>query len=425
MTAPRRRCEILLPQLGSAADLRSAVLARTTAFSGEILHVTSEYPPIHFGGLGTAVAGLTRALGEAGAQVAVLLVQGGGSGYGYAYGFDPDRGQRSRPAGVAVRRAGVEHLQLSYAEGLSLAPVLAAVRRPQIVHLHSSWLWPIATAIREATGVPIVYTAHSIDRAEVEHGEWLSHGSIQDLVFAEADRVVVLSQSEREYAVRHYPALVERVCVVGNGVHLTPSPPVKRHRRNGAVVLYVGRFGTRKGVRDVIEAVPEIARGMPAARFLFVGGSSPEDGPTEAAAWVPPQLRAHLRRMTFLGWQDASSNDWYTSGDVLVVPSRYEPFGMVVLEGMLRGQAIVAADTGGPAELLRHERTALLYPAGDIDALASTLVRMLRDVRLRRRLGLAARAEVRSRWAWPRVLPALLGAYTQARKAGAGNRART
>ena len=405
------------------------MLARLKAFPGEILHVTSEYPPIHFGGLGTAVAGLTRALGEAGAHVAVLLVQGGGYGYyGYAYGFDAARGQRSRPAGVAVTRAGVEQLQVSYAEGVSIAPLLAAIRRPQIVHLHSSWLWPIATAIREATGVPIVYTAHSIDRAEVEHGEWLSHGSIQDLVFAEADRVVVLSQSEREYVVRHYPALVERICVVGNGVHLTPSPPVKRHRRNGAVVLYVGRFGTRKGVRDVIEAVPDIARGLPAARFVFVGGSSPDDGPTEAAAWVPPHLRAHLRRMTFLGWQDASSNatrDWYTSGDVLVVPSRYEPFGMVVLEGMLRGQAIVAADTGGPSELLRHERTALLYPAGDVDALASALVRMLGDVRLRRRLGVAARAEVRARWAWPRVLPALLGAYTQAREACAGHRART
>jgi glycosyltransferase involved in cell wall biosynthesis len=373
---------------------------------------------VHFGGLGTAVAGLTRALADAGAQVVVLLVHGEGSGYGYAYGYGRSYGHhRARRGWATEHRHGIEYVHVSYAEGLSAAPALAAVRQAQVVHLHSSWLWPIAAAVREATATPVVYTAHSIDRAELEHGEWLMHGSIQDLVFAEADRVVVLSRSEHEYVLRHFPHLAGRVSVVGNGVHLTPRTPAKHHHPNGAVVLYVGRFGTRKGVRDLIEAVPDIARQVPASRFVFVGGSSPDDGPDAAAAWVPPRLRAHRQRMTFLGWVDAAAGgarDWYTSADVLAIPSRYEPFGMVVLEGMLCGQAIVAADTGGPGELLRHEQTALLYPAGDVPALAAALVRMLRDVRLRRRLGGAARKEVRERWTWPHVLPALLRTYADA-----------
>ncbi|MGH3035640.1 MAG: glycosyltransferase family 4 protein, partial [Gaiellaceae bacterium] len=390
----------------------SRMPARPRDRRGAVLHVTSEYPPVHFGGLGTAVAGLTRAQREAGLDVGVLLVAGGAYGYGYGYGY---AGQ-GWPA-LASSHTGEDVVRASYTEGPAVGPGVAAAREARILHLHSSWLWPVAAAIRDATGVPIVYTAHSVDRAEVEHGEWLPHGSIQDRVFAEADRVVVLSESEREYVLRHFPHLRDRVSVVGNGIHLVPAVTPRRHCADGAVVLYVGRFGTRKGVRDVIEAVPRVGREVPGARFVFVGGASPADGPLDAAAWVPPRLRAHLGRMTFLGWSDAPPNvtpPWYAGADVLVVPSRYEPFGMVVLEGMLSGQAIVAAEAGGPGEILRHERTALLYPPGDVDALAAALVRVLRDPGLGRSLGAAAREEARARWAWPRVLPGVERAYAQA-----------
>ena len=379
-----------------------------------VVHVTSEYPPVHFGGLGTAVSGLTRALSQAGARVLVLLVHGEGSGYVYGY-------VNARPTefstATAEAASGVELVHLSWEQALTSGPSIVGARRARLLHLHSSWLWPIAAAIREATRLPIVYTAHSIDRAEVEHGEWLPHGSIQDQALAGADRVIALSNSERWRLARHYPDLDARVHVVGNGIHATPRTRVKRHRHGGAAVLYVGRFGTRKGVRDVIEAVPATLAGVPHARFVFVGGASPDDGPLEAAAWVPPRLRRHLDRMTFMGWQHPGSQvvrQCYATADVLVVPSRYEPFGMVVLEGMLAGQAIAAAGVGGPAELLRHGRTALLYPAGDVDALAATVVRVLNDVALRRRLGAAARAEVRARWTWSRVLPAVVQLYADA-----------
>jgi glycogen synthase len=382
-----------------------------------VVHVTSEYPPVQFGGLGTAVAGLTRALSEAGARVLVLLVHGEGSCYGYGYGYGTARPGELSPATDAAP-SGVELLHLSWGQALTNGPSIVGARRARLVHLHSSWLWPIAAAIREATGLPIVYTAHSIDRAEVEHGEWLPHGSVQDQVFASADRVIALSNSERRCLARHYPEVDGRVHVVGNGVHTTPRTPVKRHRYGGAAtVLYVGRFGTRKGLGDVIEAVPATVAVVPEARFVFAGGASPDDGPLEAAAWVPPRLRRYQARMTFLGWQHPRSQavrDCYATADVLVVPSRYEPFGMVVLEGMLAGQAIAAAGVGGPAELLRHGRNALLYPAGDVDALAAAIVRLLKDVALRRRLGVAARAEVRARWTWSRILPTVLKVYADA-----------
>src|SRR5436853_5100542 len=94
----------------------------------------------------------------------------------------------------------------------------------------------------------------------------------------------------------------------------------------------------------------------------------------------------------------------YASADILVVPSRYEPFGMVVLEGMLHGLPIAAADVGGPAEILEHGRTGLLFPPRDVGALAHGLAALAASPELRRRLGAAAAVEVRRRWLWRSVV---------------------
>src|SRR2546421_5438680 len=89
------------------------------------------------------------------------------------------------------------------------------------------------------------------------------------------------------------------------------------------------------------------------------------------------------------------AEEWYDSADVLVVPSWYEPFGMVILEGMLYGLPIAAADVGGPSEILEDGRTGLLFPPRDADGLASALIALLSDPKLCLTLGQAGAREVR------------------------------
>src|SRR5256884_3452609 len=81
------------------------------------------------------------------------------------------------------------------------------------------------------------------------------------------------------------------------------------------------------------------------------------------------------------------AEEWYDSADVLVVPSWYEPFGMVILEGMLHGLPIVASAIGGPAEILEHERTGLLFPPRDVEALACALLQLVENPAQRRNSG--------------------------------------
>jgi glycosyltransferase involved in cell wall biosynthesis len=104
---------------------------------------------------------------------------------------------------------------------------------------------------------------------------------------------------------------------------------------------------------------------------------------------------------------------WYRRADVLVVPSRYEPFGMVILEGMLHGLPIVASAVGGPAEILDDEHTELLFPPMDVGRLSRQLIRLVHNADLRQQLGMAATAELRFRWLRPQTVEAMRHVYEE------------
>jgi glycosyltransferase involved in cell wall biosynthesis len=287
-----------------------------------VLHVTSEYPPLQFGGLGTAVEGLVGASAAAGIPVAVLVVHGGETygygtgapyGYGYASGGHGARSQE-RQGGSALSRHehvrapldGVTVYEAPFQAAFDQGIALAKECRADVVHLHSSWLWPVARTIRDATGTPIVYTAHSLDRAEVAEGEWVSHGPIQDVAIRDADRVVALSRSERERLERFYPGTSSRVRVVGNGITLAANGARASRRRPEpatSIVLYVGRFALRKGITDLFDAIPLVVERVPRASFVVAGGDSPEALPSYCASWLPPRVRRSSARIEFLGWQ--------------------------------------------------------------------------------------------------------------------------
>ena len=388
-----------------------------------VLHLTSELPPIaHFGGLGTAVGGLTAASARAQLHVAVLLVlDEGGIGYG-GYGRARVAPPSSRHVRTSLHAAGVTLVALTGTAALRTGICLAKVWGAQVVHLHSPWLWPLARGIREAAGTPVVYTVHSLDRAAMELGkeqsEWLAHGSVQEDAILGADRVVVLSVTERDLLLSYYPDVRPRVATVGNGV--ARFPPFERgqgaeRRSDCPLVLYAGRLVERKGVGDFLNVVPDVLKTAPRTRFVVAGGD-PQASPTELArSWLPPQLEGSRRSIHFTGWLDPRRlAQWYRTADVLVVPSRYEPFGMVVLEGMLHGLTVVASDVGGPGEIIDAGDTGLLFPPKDTSSLAEALGRVVTDPPLRLRLGAAAASEARRRWGWDRIVQQMRAVYGEA-----------
>jgi glycosyltransferase involved in cell wall biosynthesis len=385
-----------------------------------ILHLTTEFPPIIYGGLGTAVGGMVRASVRAGMTVGVLLAGHGGCG-----SYDPSlwsaHGGDDRVQAVAKSRGA----SIFYAP--SSMPVESGVSlvkrwKPDVVHLHVFWLWPVARAIQERTGVPLVYHVHSLDRAEYELGqgppECLTQWDTQEDVIRAADRVIALTRSESDLVAAYCPETRGRVHIVGNGIYDSPAArcAAQKDRHTASpLVLYTGRFVERKGVRELIAAIPRVLEDAPEARFVLAGGHRNCSGEEMARWWLPPELQGYRDRIHFTGWLTPEQlAGWYEMADVLVVPSWYEPFGMVVLEGMLYGLPIVAARIGGPAEILEHERTGILSPPKDVESLGKAILRLVRDPDLRQQIGAAAANEVRCNWLWTHLVGKMQSVYQEA-----------
>ena len=377
-----------------------------------VLHLTTEFPPIIFGGLGTAVGGLVGASANAGIGVGVLLV---GDGAGDAYGkFVPVSGIGAEmPA--PRRAAGATIFEVSWFQPIDTLARIVEKWRPDILHLHSFWLWPIASALRERLAKPLVYTVHSLDRAEYELGqgpvECLDQWSGQENVLRGADRIIALSGSERDLLKQYCPDTEARVRIVGNGIDDITMPSKKRST-GPPTVLFSGRFVERKGIRELIEAIAIVLNEAPQVRFVLAGGHRNCSG-AEMESWLLPKaLLASREQIHFTGWlTPGQMANWYRTADILVVPSWYEPFGMVILEGMLHGLAVVASSVGGPAEILDHQRTGLLFPARDGTALAETILRLVRDPASRDRLAVNGAKEVREKWLWPRIVQRMRCVY--------------
>lgn len=104
---------------------------------------------------------------------------------------------------------------------------------------------------------------------------------------------------------------------------------------------------------------------------------------------------------------------WYQQADVLVIPSWYEPFGMVVLKGMLYGFAIAAAAVGGSKEIIDDGRTGLLFPAKDPTSLARVLLELVSNGTLSRTLARAGAEIVRKKSLWPRIVARMRAVYDE------------
>jgi glycogen synthase len=385
-----------------------------------ILHLTTEFPPVIFGGLGTAVGGLVKASANAGIATAVLLF---GESVGATYGKFVLLTEALRTVPATRFAVGATIFEVSWFQGIEAIAQTVAKWRPDILHLHSFWLWALAQGLRARLGKPLVYTVHSLDRAEYELGrgplECLTQWVGQQRVISSADRVIALTESERELLKEYCPAVDGRVRVVGNGIEDLPLMPGAQCRDPTApLVLFNGRFVERKGIHELMEAIEIVLTQAPAVRFVLAGGHRGCSAAQMESWLLPAHLRSLCKQIQFTGWLTPQQlTNWYRKADILVVPSWYEPFGMVILEGMLNGVAIAASAVGGPKEILDHERTGLLFPAKNAKALAEAILRLVRDPDRRLQIAAAGASEVREKWLWRRIIEKMKRVYEELMRA--------
>jgi len=377
------------------------------------LVLTREYPPNVYGGAGVVVDELTRALSR---RMAVEVRC-----------FD---GPREELPGIAVRgyepwerlRRGLDGPAFAVAlEALSVG--LAMARDPvdaQIAHAHTWYASMAGLLIRTLYRIPLVVTLHSLEPLRPWKADQLGPGyllstGIEQRAVESADRVIAVSESMRDDALRHFTLDPARVAVLQNGIDIERYV---RTRERGALdrlgvrepyVLFVGRISEQKGLFHLIEAAGE----LPPAVQVVLCAAAPDTPELEARLgravtghaalrWIPEMLP--VRDVVQL----------YSHAELFVCPSVYEPFGLINLEAMACETPVVASAVGGIVDVVDNGRTGLLVPPARPGELAAAIRSLLDDPARARAMGAAGRGRVEERFTWSRVAERTERVYREA-----------
>jgi glycosyltransferase involved in cell wall biosynthesis len=224
-----------------------------------------------------------------------------------------------------------------------------------------------------------------------------------------ADRLLLLNEGDRDYALAQRWKAAADIDVVAHGVsqRFLTNPPCDDEVR-GAGILYCGSWTAVKGVAYLVEAFAMLARSRSAARLTVMGGGVPA---SDILGAFPNDVRDRVT-VTDRSPEDRVM-DAYRRHDVLAWPSTYEGFGMVLLEAMAQRLPVVATPVGCARSLVESERTGILVPSRDPQALARGLSRLLDDREFAARCADAAFARVQP-LTWTRTASVTLDVYARA-----------
>jgi glycogen(starch) synthase len=394
-----------------------------------VLMVSWEYPPVVVGGLGRHVHALATALVAAGHELVVLARRPPGTDASTHPTLD-EVVEGVRVLAVAEDPAHLEFERDMVAWTLALGHALlrAALARlggwrPDVVHAHDWLVAHPAIGLAEALGVPLVATFHATEAGR--YAGWLSAPvsrqvhSIEWWLANRADAVITCSAAMRAEVAELFERDPADITVAHNGIeprgwHVGRAAVAAARRRyapGGAPMLfYFGRLEYEKGVQDLIAALPRIRRAHPNTRLLVAGTGTAAEMLVEAA-------RSHrvLRSLSFLGHlPDEELAATLTAADAVVLPSRYEPFGIVALETAAAGVPLVASSAGGLGELVVDGETGVSFPPGAVAGLAAAVGRVLVDPREAARRARAARARLATDFDWSRIAAETASVYAAA-----------
>lgn len=385
-----------------------------------------EYPPVVIGGLGRHVHHLATALAAAGHEVVALNPRPADT--------DPSTHPTTDEISEGVRVVAAAHDPHEFAFGpdmmaWTLAMGHAMIRaglaikdhsrpwRPDVVHAHDWLVAHPAIALAEFFDVPLVSTMHATEAGR--HSGWVA-GPISRQVHAveswlarESDSLITCSSSMRDEITELFGPGLPEIRVIRNGIDAQRWPFAQRRALSGpAQLLYLGRLEFEKGVHDLIAALPRIRRTHPGTTLTVAGDGTQLD-------WLIEQTRRHKVRkaVSFAGRLDHDGLvDMLHTADAAVLPSHYEPFGIVALEAAATGTPLVTSTAGGLGEAVIDGVTGVSFPPRDVAGLAAAVRTVLDDPAAAQRRAVAARDRLTSEFEWHTIAEETSQVYLAAKR---------
>lgn len=290
----------------------------------------------------------------------------------------------------------------------------------------SSW---VGMQLKQRQGSKQVHTYHSLGAVKYQAVPTIpliakTRLATEKACLETVDRVVATSPQEQEH-MRSLVSALGQIDIIPCGTDTDQFGSVSQadarqqlgFADDDKVVLYVGRFDPRKGIETLVRAIGQSQfRHDPHLRLVIGGGSRPGQSDGMERERIE-KIVAELGLTAITQFPGQLGPDtlplYYAAADVCVVPSHYEPFGLVTIEAMACGTPVVGSDVGGLQFTIVPEKTGLLVPPQDDAAFAQAIDRILANPDWRYQLGQAARERAEMQFSWNGVASQLSKLYMQ------------
>jgi len=356
-----------------------------------ILMFSWEFPPFKVGGLAAHVYDLSKMLVKKNVEVHVVTC-----------GF-PGAPDYEVIDGVHVHRFDAYEIPapefLQWDLNMNLLMERKAIEIIEkydidILHAHDWLVASAAIGLKHLYRKPLIATIHSLERGRRDglhtDGQHMLD-QIENLLIQESWHSIVCSQYMQSLCHFSFKFPMDKMSIIPNGVRykefsvkLSDKEKQIHHKKyandDEKIVSYIGRLVPEKGVNILLGAVKSILKELPKTKFIVAG-----------EGWHRSELQRISKELEiddkvyFTGYlPEEDFLAFFNVSDVLVIPSTYEPFGIVALEGMATKTPIIVSDVGGLSEIVDHRWTGIKVPPDNSDALAEALIDLVSDDKLRK-----------------------------------------
>jgi len=373
----------------------------------KVIQVTERYPPA-VGGVETHVLRLSQELRKLGIEVEILTTD--------LYSTVPIvRFQRTstQEDTFVTRVAGFSFLPIPQGLGIVSPTMLRHLKGASIIHAHGYGHFPTyLTNFCRIAKLPVVVTTHS-DAGRPSIRKTVFDIVVPRLSIKFAQKIIAVSNHEKEVLIRRGIS-PDKISVIPNGIdvgEISLGRANSRKRGNGKTAIYSGRIDSeQKGLDLLIEAFGHLASSNPGLDLVLMGpdwnGSTRRLKELSAKLGIGGKVRftGFLERQEYL--------QILRSADLFILPSRFEPFGIVLLEAIALGVPIVASNIGAIPEILEGGKFGLMFDSGDVNSLVQRIQEAISDEK-----GAAMRAEDAksslNKYAWANVAKDTLRVYRE------------
>ena len=377
-----------------------------------ILLVTWEFPPETVGGVGAHVDGLSQSLAKDGHEVCIFTLA--------APGIVEDQ----VVAGVRIIRADVDLPWLPEDDAVGfvssgnhhITALLAQLDdwRPDVVHAHD---WRSAWAghtLATLCAVPLVTTFHSTARGRhggnVPDGDPASIHSVESWIANVSQRVICCSRFMQREVIDGFELMPDQVHLIPNGVDVDVWAPIGDQYRSRLVLAW-GRVQYEKGFQVLAQAIGRLRGRVPGIRCVIAGR-----GPYLPELQSQVDIEGVSDLVHLAGYvTDEELRSLLHEAGCVVIPSLYEPFGIVALESLAANAPTIVARTGGLAEIMEDTDASLMFEPGNAKELATRIERVLMNPHVSQNMQAQGAEILRARFSWDAIARSTVSAYETAR----------